>query len=113
MLLYNFLSFSFFKRAASKFLQPAKDRIGSIYKKSVYKQYQDSTYMSEVLKPAWLGFLGPILRAEVGDTIVVHLKNFAKRPFTIHPHGVFYEKDSEGKRMIFLYENMWVTQQLA
>ncbi|XP_061862541.1 hephaestin isoform X2 [Colius striatus] len=81
---------------ASTFLQPGKDRVGSTYKKSVYKQYTDSTYTTEVPKPGWLGFLGPIIRAEVGDTIQVHLKNFAGRPYTIHPHGVFYEKDSEG-----------------
>ncbi|XP_019376637.1 PREDICTED: hephaestin [Gavialis gangeticus] len=81
---------------ASAFLQPGKDRVGSIYKKSVYKQYSDSTYTTEISKPAWLGFLGPIIRAEVSDTILVHLKNFASRPYTIHPHGVFYEKDSEG-----------------
>ncbi|XP_054852243.1 hephaestin isoform X2 [Eublepharis macularius] len=84
--------------AASNFLQPAKNRIGSIYKKSVYKQYVDSTYTTEVPKPTWLGFLGPIIQAEVGDTIRVHLKNFATRPFTVHPHGVFYEKDSEGSQ---------------
>ncbi|NXK18724.1 HEPH protein, partial [Arenaria interpres] len=87
---------------ASAFLQPGKDRVGSTYKKSVYKQYTDSTYTTEVPKPGWLGFLGPIIRAEVGDTIKVHLKNFASRPYTIHPHGVFYEKDSEGS----LYPDM-------
>ncbi|PKU34320.1 hephaestin isoform x1 [Limosa lapponica baueri] len=87
---------------ASVFLQPGKDRVGSTYKKSVYKQYTDSTYTTEVPKPGWLGFLGPIIRAEVGDTIKVHLKNFASRPYTIHPHGVFYEKDSEGS----LYPDM-------
>ncbi|XP_013930839.1 PREDICTED: hephaestin-like, partial [Thamnophis sirtalis] len=81
---------------ASRFLQPAKDRIGGIYRKSVYKQYSDSTYTVEIAKAAWLGFLGPVIRGEVGDTIIVHLKNFASRPFTIHPHGVFYTKDSEG-----------------
>ncbi|XP_026558869.1 hephaestin isoform X2 [Pseudonaja textilis] len=81
---------------ASSFLQPAKDRIGGIYRKSMYKQYSDSTYTLEISKPAWLGFLGPVIRGEVGDTIIVHLKNFASRPFTIHPHGVFYTKDSEG-----------------
>lgn len=89
--------FSEFNSKASAFLQPGKDRVGSVYKKSVYKQYTDSTYTTEVPKPGWLGFLGPIIRAEVGDTIKVHLKNFASRPYTIHPHGVFYEKDSEGK----------------
>ncbi|KFV05044.1 Hephaestin, partial [Tauraco erythrolophus] len=87
---------------ASTFLQPGKDRVGSTYKKSVYKQYTDSTYTTEIPKPGWLGFLGPIMRAEVGDTIKVHLKNFASRPYTIHPHGVFYEKDSEGS----LYPDM-------
>nr|XP_013809294.1 PREDICTED: hephaestin isoform X6 [Apteryx mantelli mantelli] len=87
---------------ASVFLQPGRDRVGSTYKKSVYKQYTDSTYTTEIPKPAWLGFLGPVIRAEVGDTIKVHLKNFAGRPYTIHPHGVFYEKDSEGS----LYPDM-------
>lgn len=89
--------FSEFNSKASAFLQPGKDRVGSTYKKSVYKQYTDSTYTTEIPKPGWLGFLGPIIRAEVGDTIKVHLKNFASRPYTIHPHGVFYKKDSEGK----------------
>uniref|UniRef100_A0A8C3FJ42 Ceruloplasmin n=1 Tax=Chrysemys picta bellii TaxID=8478 RepID=A0A8C3FJ42_CHRPI len=87
---------------ASTFLQSGKDRVGSTYKKSVYKQYSDSTYTREIPKPAWLGFLGPIIRAEVGDTITVHLKNFANRPHTVHPHGVFYKKDSEGS----LYPDM-------
>uniref|UniRef100_A0A8B9NJ83 Plastocyanin-like domain-containing protein n=1 Tax=Accipiter nisus TaxID=211598 RepID=A0A8B9NJ83_9AVES len=87
---------------ASTFLQRGKDRVGSTYKKSVYKQYTDSTYTTEIPKPGWLGFLGPVIRAEVGDTIKVHLKNFASRPYTIHPHGVFYKKDSEGS----LYPDM-------
>ncbi|XP_069825746.1 ferroxidase HEPHL1 isoform X1 [Dendropsophus ebraccatus] len=81
---------------ASVFLEPGKDRIGRVYKKAVYKQFTDDRYTEEVTKPAWLGFLGPIIKAEVEDTIIVHLKNFASRPYTLHPHGVFYEKDSEG-----------------
>ncbi|KAM4819018.1 hephaestin [Thomomys bottae] len=81
---------------ASSFLKSDKNRIGSSYKKTVYKEYRDNTYTEEVARPAWLGFLGPVLQAEVGDVILVHLKNFALRPYTIHPHGVFYEKDSEG-----------------
>uniref|UniRef100_A0A8C3P1A9 ferroxidase n=1 Tax=Cyanoderma ruficeps TaxID=181631 RepID=A0A8C3P1A9_9PASS len=91
-----------FNSQASAFLQSGKNRVGSTYKKSVYKQYTDSTYTTEIPKPVWLGFLGPVIRAEVGDTIQVHLKNFATRPYTIHPHGVFYEKDSEGS----LYPDM-------
>ncbi|KAI2599815.1 hephaestin, partial [Homo sapiens] len=81
---------------ASSFLKSDKNRIGGTYKKTIYKEYKDDSYTDEVAQPAWLGFLGPVLQAEVGDVILIHLKNFATRPYTIHPHGVFYEKDSEG-----------------
>ncbi|XP_055986016.1 hephaestin [Sorex fumeus] len=81
---------------ASNFLKSGKKRIGSTYKKTIYKGYKDDTFMEEMTQPSWLGFLGPVLWAEVGDVIIIHLKNFATRPYTIHPHGVFYKKDSEG-----------------
>ncbi|XP_016336918.1 hephaestin-like protein 1 [Sinocyclocheilus anshuiensis] len=81
---------------ASVFLQRGPRRIGSVYKKAIYKQYTDASYSQEIPKPTWLGYLGPILRAEVNDVIIVHLKNFASRRYSMHPHGVFYAKDSEG-----------------
>lgn len=81
---------------ASVFLSNGPTRIGSVYKKAVYRQYTDASYNTEISKPDWLGFLGPILRAEVDDVMVVHMKNFASRPYSLHPHGVFYKKDSEG-----------------
>ncbi|XP_029924399.1 hephaestin-like protein 1 [Myripristis murdjan] len=81
---------------ASVFLESGPHRIGSVYKKAMFMQYTDATYTSKAPRPAWLGFLGPILRAEVDDVIVVHLKNFASRNYSMHPHGVFYEKDAEG-----------------
>jgi FtsP/CotA-like multicopper oxidase with cupredoxin domain len=43
-----------------------------------------------------LGYLGPVLRAEVGDTIKVLFKNNARNPYSMHPHGVFYDKNNEG-----------------
>ncbi|KAF5901209.1 hephaestin-like protein 1, partial [Clarias magur] len=81
---------------ASEYLVQGPERIGSVYKKALYKEYTDKTFTTEVPKSEWLGFLGPVIRAEVGDEIVVHLKNFATRPYSIHPHGVLYKKDSEG-----------------
>uniref|UniRef100_A0A8C2JJY9 ferroxidase n=1 Tax=Cyprinus carpio TaxID=7962 RepID=A0A8C2JJY9_CYPCA len=81
---------------ASVFLSRGETRIGSVYKKALYRQYTDGSYSKEIAKPAWLGFLGPIIRAEVGDVIEVHMKNFATRPYSLHPHGVFYERNSEG-----------------
>ncbi|XP_072582287.1 ferroxidase HEPHL1 isoform X2 [Vulpes vulpes] len=83
-------------KLATLFLERGPNRIGGLYKKAVYRHYTDETYSTEIPKPPWLGFLGPILRAEVGDVIVIHLKNFASRPYSLHPHGVFYNKDSEG-----------------
>uniref|UniRef100_A0A8C9SNU6 Hephaestin n=1 Tax=Scleropages formosus TaxID=113540 RepID=A0A8C9SNU6_SCLFO len=83
-------------KKASLFLQQGPHRIGRVYKKAVYKQYTSETYSKEIAKPSWLGYLGPLLMAEVDDVIVVHLKNFASRPYSMHPHGVFYKKDSEG-----------------
>lgn len=82
---------------ASAFLEKGSQRIGRVYKKAMFRQYTDRTYSKQIPGPDWLGFLGPILRAEVDDVIIVHLKNFASRNYSIHPHGVFYEKESEGK----------------
>ena len=45
---------------------------------------------------AYLGNLGPVLRATVGDTILVHFLNRLPDPVSVHPHGVFYNKSSEG-----------------
>ncbi|XP_061636221.1 ceruloplasmin [Phyllopteryx taeniolatus] len=81
---------------AAVFLKKGPQRIGAIYKKAVYKQYSDATYRTEVMKQDWLGYLGPMLMAEEGDTLIVHLRNLASRPYSIHPHGLNYGKGSEG-----------------
>ncbi|OXB71026.1 UNVERIFIED_CONTAM: hypothetical protein H355_013979, partial [Colinus virginianus] len=81
---------------AEVFLKRGPQRIGGIYKKAVYTQYTNNLYDVIVEKPSWLGFLGPIIKGEVGDSIVIHLKNFASRNYTLHPHGVRYTKENEG-----------------
>ncbi|XP_037698864.1 ceruloplasmin [Choloepus didactylus] len=78
------------------YLQNGPNRIGRVYKKALYLQYTDSSFKTIIEKPAWLGFLGPIIKAETGDKIFVHLKNLAFRPFTFHPHGTTYYKEHEG-----------------
>ena len=75
------------------------DHVGLVYRKAVYREYTDSTFTT--LKPRakeWehLGIVGPLLRAEVGDTIRVIFRNNAHQPYSMHPHGVFYAKSSEG-----------------
>ena len=70
--------------------------IGREYYKVLYREYTNETFSKEKDHPEYLGFLGPILKGEEGDTIVVHFKNMAHGNFSVHPHGVFYRKDSEG-----------------
>jgi FtsP/CotA-like multicopper oxidase with cupredoxin domain len=75
------------------------DPNATTYTKALYREYTDSGFRT--LKPRssdWvhLGMLGPVLRAEVGDTIKVVFRNHASRPFSVHPHGVFYRKNAEG-----------------
>jgi hypothetical protein len=74
-------------------------KLGTTVKKAIYREYTDETFSN--LKPRsdkWkhLGVLGPLIRAEVGDTIRVVFKNNTAYPTSVHPHGVFYGKDSEG-----------------
>jgi FtsP/CotA-like multicopper oxidase with cupredoxin domain len=73
--------------------------VPTTYHKVLYREYTDSTFKTlKPRAPEWehLGFLGPLIRAEVGDTIRVVFQNHAQRPYSMHPHGVFYNKDSEG-----------------
>jgi manganese oxidase len=64
--------------------------------KTRYIEYTDSTFSVRKPQPEWLGILGPIIRAEVGDSIVVDFLNRSHLPHSIHPHGLRYDKASEG-----------------
>lgn len=88
-----------FDDVAKLYTEPGPHRIGRVYKKAIYRQYTDATFSKLQARPAdeqYLGLLGPILRGAVGDTIKVVFKNNATHPFSMHPHGVLYQKDSEG-----------------
>jgi manganese oxidase len=76
-----------------------KDRIGNVYRKAIYREYTDETFSTEKKRTKeWvhLGIMGPLIRAEVGDTIVIHFRNNTTEPYSMHPHGVSYGRDSEG-----------------
>lgn len=73
--------------------------IGRVYKKAIYREYTDESFSTlKTRAPAeqYLGLIGPVIRGEVGDTIKILFKNKASHPYSMHPHGVFYKKDSEG-----------------
>jgi hypothetical protein len=64
--------------------------------KTRYIEYTDSTFSTRKPQAEWLGILGPVIRAEVGDTIVVDFINRGQTPHSIHPHGLRYDKENEG-----------------
>ncbi|XP_028250097.1 coagulation factor V [Parambassis ranga] len=71
------------------------NRFGPTYKKVVFREYEKDFRQAKT-HPSWLGLLGPTLRAEEGETIVVTFRNMASGSYSIHPHGVAYGKQSEG-----------------
>lgn len=79
------------------FLQNDTNRIGRKNIKAIYREYTDASFTT--VKPQEstdMGILGPVIRAEVGDSVKVVFKNKASFPYSIHPHGLVYDTDGEG-----------------
>jgi len=79
--------------------EAAEGGSNTVFRKAIYREYTDATFT--ILKPRppeWehLGILGPLIRAEVGDTIKVFFMNHSNGFYSMHPHGVAYGKESEG-----------------
>jgi manganese oxidase len=88
-----------FDELQKAYAESGPHHIGRVYKKAIYREYTDESFKTlkkRDAEDAYLGLLGPILRAEVGDTIKIVFRNNATHPFSMHPHGVLYLKDSEG-----------------
>jgi len=88
-----------FEGQAKVYTERKANRIGKVCRKAIYREYADETFTTikrRLTQWEHLGILGPLIRAEVGDTIKVVFKNNASRPYSVHPHGVFYTKSSEG-----------------
>jgi multicopper oxidase len=103
---WNYVPFGFnritgkpFDEVADTYTKNGPGRIGPKYLKCLYRGYTDATFKHLQQRPAseaYLGLLGPVIRAQVGDTIKVVFRNSCRYPESIHPHGVFYTKSSEG-----------------
>jgi len=76
-----------------------KDRVGSTYRKALYRAYTDASFSERKPRdPAdeYQGMLGPVVHGVVGDTLEIVFKNLGTRPYSVHAHGVLYDKASEG-----------------
>src|ERR1051325_9651725 len=69
-------------------------------RKAIYREYTDATFATRKPRPRqdeYLGLLGPILRAEVGDSIKVVFKNTASHPYSMpFPDDVFRPRHAAG-----------------
>jgi len=70
-----------------------KNRQGS---KIRYVQYEDDKFETAIPGSPSLGIMGPVLRGKVGEYLIVTFFNRTGGPLSMHPHGVKYDKDSEG-----------------
>ena len=74
-------------------------RIGRKNIKARYVEYTDTTFTTKkAILPEWehLGVLGPVIRANVGDSVVIYFKNKTTIDASIHVHGLLYDVNSEG-----------------
>lgn len=97
----------FYLRFASRYTIPGPHYIGRRNKKAVYREYTDSTFTKQKQRSKdeeYLGILGPLIKAEVGDVIEVVFKNLASRQYSIHPHGLFYRFSFFFLCSVFLFE---------
>ncbi len=88
-----------FTAREQRFTRPGPNRLGAVYEKSQYRRYADpgfTTLLPRCPDEEYQGILGPVIRAQVGDTIQVRFRNNTPFPATMHPHGLFYTKANEG-----------------
>eukprot|EP01025_Chloroclados_australasicus_P051430 TRINITY_DN5987_c0_g1_i1.p1 TRINITY_DN5987_c0_g1~~TRINITY_DN5987_c0_g1_i1.p1 ORF type:complete len:1042 (-),score=143.59 TRINITY_DN5987_c0_g1_i1:209-3334(-) len=81
------------------FVEQTNTTMGSKYLKAIFREYTDDTFTKLVVRPPQeehLGMIGPLLRAEIGDTIEIVFKNNVDFPASMHTHGLWYSKANEG-----------------
>src|SRR4029077_2384137 len=75
---------------------PVHTMIKRIASKLRYVQYADESFKTKVIPNPRLGILGPVFRGVVGEYLAITVLNRTPLLLSMHPHGVKYDKDSEG-----------------
>ncbi|KAH0630993.1 hypothetical protein JD844_004444 [Phrynosoma platyrhinos] len=80
--------------------QDFKNKQSRKYKKVVYRGYLDRSFTQPFVRgelDEHLGILGPYIRGQVGDVILVTFKNMASRPYSFHSNLLPYEGNMEDR----------------
>eukprot|EP00062_Callorhinchus_milii_P000799 gi/632935272/ref/XP_007889515.1/ PREDICTED: coagulation factor VIII isoform X2 [Callorhinchus milii] len=93
---WDYLNSDLLSELGARYSFVSPSRTSTHYRKTVYVEFKDSKFLTPETKPKWMGILGPTIRAEVNDKVIIHFKNLASRPYSIHPYGISYWKMSEG-----------------
>src|SRR4051812_24176690 len=73
---------------------------GTRYVKARYREYTDASFAHEKPRPAeWahLAFLGPLIRADVGDTIQIVFRNRVGFAVNVHPDAVLNHASADAR----------------
>jgi FtsP/CotA-like multicopper oxidase with cupredoxin domain len=92
----NLITGAPFDEEANTYVKAGADRIGATYTKCLYHGYTDASFTHQIPRPAdeqYLGILGPVIRAQVGDTITVTFRNNCS--FPARPDGSPADVDRE------------------
>ncbi|XP_072573145.1 coagulation factor VIII [Paramormyrops kingsleyae] len=68
------------------------------YKKVVFRAYLDQDFMYPAPRgelEEHLGIMGPVIKTEINDVLIVTFKNLASKPFSFHLHGIFEKGQGE------------------
>ncbi|XP_073912246.1 ferroxidase HEPHL1-like isoform X3 [Castor canadensis] len=83
---------------AAVYFTQGENRIRGQCWRAQYMEYVDATFTQRKGPSGTevhLGILGPVIKAEVGDTLLVTFANKADKVYSILPHGVLYDKASD------------------
>lgn len=75
--------------------------------KCLFRGYTDKTFTKKTIQPEWLGFLGPLLRAEEQELLKITIKNKCTADITFEVKGTVNPDAKEGKmRHVHIMKNM-------
>ncbi|XP_056004296.1 ceruloplasmin-like isoform X2 [Ostrea edulis] len=72
------------------------DQSETVFRKAAYQEYKDQTFTTRKPVTSQHGFLGPTIRASVGNTLRILVKNNARRSFSFYTDNLNTQKNETG-----------------